>query len=258
MAKGREVIREIAVKLMNLPPGADDAVRHEALRQLARAASRRWRRRSRSCTTSSACRRRRAQRTVRGDGQRGAPARTRQRPWCGCSRRRPPSAPVLLVIEDLHWADKVTLDHVAALTRAVGTLPVVLALTSRVAGDPLTAAWRASVQGSPLLTIDLGSARRQGRARVRGRIPVGVVGVCAGSVSSARAATRCSSSSCCGPPTRATTRCRRRSPASCSRGWTGCRSATARRCGRPRSSASAFRSHSCAISRKCPTIRATR
>jgi predicted ATPase len=51
---------------------------------------------------------------------------------------------VLLVVEDLHWADKVTLDAIAALTRAVGALPAILALTSRVAGDPLTAAWRAS------------------------------------------------------------------------------------------------------------------
>ena len=43
------------------------------------------------------------------------------------------ASPILLVVEDVHWADKVTLDAIAALTRAVGALPVVLALTSRVA-----------------------------------------------------------------------------------------------------------------------------
>ncbi len=65
-------------------------------------------------------------------------------------------APVLVIVEDVHWADKVTLDYVAALTRGVGTMSAVLALTSRVAGDPLDAAWRGSVQGSPFITIDLG------------------------------------------------------------------------------------------------------
>src|SRR5204863_8697419 len=33
MAKGREVVREIAGSLMNLPPGSDEAARPEALRQ---------------------------------------------------------------------------------------------------------------------------------------------------------------------------------------------------------------------------------
>ncbi len=65
-------------------------------------------------------------------------------------------APVLLVVEDIHWADRTTLRYVAALTRAVASLRAVLALTSRLEGDPLDAAWRATVQGSPFLTIDLG------------------------------------------------------------------------------------------------------
>jgi tetratricopeptide (TPR) repeat protein len=65
-------------------------------------------------------------------------------------------SPVLVIVEDVHWADKVTLDYVAALTRSVGSISAVLTLTTRVAGDPLDAAWRGSVQGSPLVTIDLG------------------------------------------------------------------------------------------------------
>ena len=58
------------------------------------------------------------------------------------------AAPVLVVVEDVHWADRATLDYLAALTRAAARLPAVLALTSRVEGDPLDAAWRASVQGA--------------------------------------------------------------------------------------------------------------
>ncbi len=64
--------------------------------------------------------------------------------------------PVLLIVEDLHWADSMTLDYVSALTRAVADVPAMLALTSRIDGDPLDAAWRATLQGAPLTTIDLG------------------------------------------------------------------------------------------------------
>ncbi len=65
-------------------------------------------------------------------------------------------SPRLVVVEDVHWADKVTLETLAALTRGAGTMPLVVALTSRIEGDPLDATWRAGVQGCPLLTIDLG------------------------------------------------------------------------------------------------------
>ena len=155
MAKGREVVREIVVKLMNLPPGADDGARREALLQLLA--------RHRELAKEEpflhdivglpqpagrAALYEAMDNAARQQGRAAALVRLLE---TACT-----VSPVLLIIEDLHWADKVTLDHVAALTRAAGRLPVVLALTSRVAGDPLTAAWRASVQGSPLLTIDLG------------------------------------------------------------------------------------------------------
>ncbi len=71
------------------------------------------------------------------------------------SRQRPR----LIIIEDLHWADPLTLEHLAHLTETVATCPVVLVMTSRLEGDPLDAAWRARVGGSPLLTIDLGPLR---------------------------------------------------------------------------------------------------
>ena len=63
--------------------------------------------------------------------------------------------PVLLCIEDLHWADKMTLSYVAAILQGVGRLPVVMALTTRSDGDPLDAAWRASLPDCPLVTLDL-------------------------------------------------------------------------------------------------------
>ena len=64
-------------------------------------------------------------------------------------------SPVLVTIEDLHWADRVTLDYIAALAHAIARTRVVVALTTRPDGDPLDGGWRSSLQRCPLLTLDL-------------------------------------------------------------------------------------------------------
>jgi predicted ATPase len=50
--------------------------------------------------------------------------------------------PLLLVIEDVHWADRLTLEHLATLTETVDGCPALLVMTSRIEGDPLDHAWR--------------------------------------------------------------------------------------------------------------------
>ncbi|HVN34962.1 MAG TPA: adenylate/guanylate cyclase domain-containing protein, partial [Casimicrobiaceae bacterium] len=170
MAKGRDAIRELVAGLVALPPGADEGERQAALERAV------------------------GEHPALADRQRylldlldlPQPADTRalyeamdntarQR---GCasavvalleiaSRRNP----VLLIVEDLHWADRVTLDCLAALTRAASTMPAVLAFTSRVAGDPLDAAWRASVQGSAFITIDLGPLAPRDALALAGAFP---------------------------------------------------------------------------------------
>ena len=65
------------------------------------------------------------------------------------------AAPVLITIEDLHWADNVTLTYVAALARATPSSRVLLVLTSRVDGDPLSGGFRASLAGCALATLDI-------------------------------------------------------------------------------------------------------
>ena len=155
MAKGREAMREIVASLMQLPPESPDEVRHAALSALLLrhpelASEEPFLRDIVGLAQDD-----------RGDAvyesmdnkarQHGRQAAAVRLLEIACA-----SSPVLLIVEDVHWADNVTLDALAALTNAVAILPAVLALTSRVVGDPLTAAWRASVQGSPLLTIDLG------------------------------------------------------------------------------------------------------
>src|SRR3546814_4850437 len=62
---------------------------------------------------------------------------------------------LVLVVEDVHWADRVTLDHLAALTTAVAGCPVVLVMTSRIEGDPLDDARRLHIADIPLTTVAL-------------------------------------------------------------------------------------------------------
>ena len=67
------------------------------------------------------------------------------------SRRQP----LLLIVEDVHWADAETLGQLAALARATAHCRAALALTTRIGGDPLDAGWRATAAGGFQLTIDL-------------------------------------------------------------------------------------------------------
>jgi class 3 adenylate cyclase/tetratricopeptide (TPR) repeat protein len=75
----------------------------------------------------------------------------------GASARQP----ILVTVEDVHWAEPLTLAHLAAMTATVCDCPAVLVMTSRIEGDPLDSAWRGTTQGSPLLTIDLGPLRQK-------------------------------------------------------------------------------------------------
>jgi class 3 adenylate cyclase/tetratricopeptide (TPR) repeat protein len=68
--------------------------------------------------------------------------------------------PVMIIVEDLHWADPQVLDHLAAIASAIAGGPCLLAITSRVEGDPINPAWRAGCGDTPFVTIDLGPLRR--------------------------------------------------------------------------------------------------
>ncbi len=73
---------------------------------------------------------------------------------------------LLIAIEDIHWAPAALLSHLAAITRAAETAPLMLVLTSRVDGDPLDKVGRAALQACPLLTIDLAPLRAQDAQRM--------------------------------------------------------------------------------------------
>ncbi|MGE3740016.1 MAG: adenylate/guanylate cyclase domain-containing protein [Geminicoccaceae bacterium] len=69
------------------------------------------------------------------------------------------SAPRLLVVEDVHWADALTLAQLGTLAATVAECPAMLVVTSRPEGEPLDAAWRARTGNVPLVTLDLGPLR---------------------------------------------------------------------------------------------------
>lgn len=64
--------------------------------------------------------------------------------------------PLLLKIEDLHWADALVLEHSAYLAREAVQSPILILLTTRLASDPFDDAWRSKCEDAAVATIDLG------------------------------------------------------------------------------------------------------
>ncbi|MDX1514655.1 MAG: adenylate/guanylate cyclase domain-containing protein, partial [Gammaproteobacteria bacterium] len=81
-------------------------------------------------------------------------------------KRRSAKCPILLLIEDVHWAQPLTLAHLANLALTVGESPAILLMTSRIEQDPLGAAWRGTASGAPLITMDLGPLRSEESERL--------------------------------------------------------------------------------------------
>jgi len=85
----------------------------------------------------------------------GARARGKERALARLIETSARHAPVLLVVEDVHWADSPTLELLAALARATAECRAALVLTTRIGSDPLDAGWRATAADDVQLTIDL-------------------------------------------------------------------------------------------------------
>ena len=76
------------------------------------------------------------------------------------------ASPLLLVVEDIHWADGWTLERLAALAVLAARHPLLLVMTTRFAGDPSAAAWRTTLHGAPLTGIDLGPLTTEDATRL--------------------------------------------------------------------------------------------
>ncbi|MGI9316137.1 MAG: adenylate/guanylate cyclase domain-containing protein [bacterium] len=73
---------------------------------------------------------------------------------------------LLLVVEDLHWADEITMEYLAGLTAAVAGCSALMVMTSRAEGDPVDKTWRARAGGCPIVTWDLGPLRTEESERL--------------------------------------------------------------------------------------------
>ena len=71
------------------------------------------------------------------------------------------ASPTVIIVEDVHWADGLTLTHLSTITKTVSNCPALLVMTSRIEGDQLDQIWRSSTDGSPFIAIDLGPLRKQ-------------------------------------------------------------------------------------------------
>jgi tetratricopeptide (TPR) repeat protein len=76
-------------------------------------------------------------------------------------RRTSATQPVMIEVENIQWADGVTLAYLAVLAATVAEVRALLIMTSRLEGDPLDQAWRAASHLSPLSTIDLAPLRSE-------------------------------------------------------------------------------------------------
>lgn len=70
-------------------------------------------------------------------------------------------SPLLIVVEDVHWANPLMLTHLARMAATVAGCPALIVMTTRIEGDPLDRAWRATTGEVPLSTVDLGPLRRE-------------------------------------------------------------------------------------------------
>ena len=156
------------------------------------------------------------------------------------------SAPLLILVEDIHWADAWTLERLAALAVGAARQPLLLVMTTRFAGDPTAGDGARSCMErpcsasiSPHSTPRTRSASQSSHRRSRPSW--------SRAASSVRRAIRCSCCSFCSMSAKPGRRaCRDRSRRSSTRGWTGSPAATRPRCRRRRPSANASASTPCA------------
>lgn len=67
--------------------------------------------------------------------------------------------PVMLRVEDLHWADASLLPYLSRVASTTAQCPVLLVMTSRIEGDPIDQTWRAAARGIAMTTTDLSPLR---------------------------------------------------------------------------------------------------
>ena len=167
VGKGQDAIRMIVRSLLNIQLGGDKLARQSAADTILStglvASSHRvflydlldLPQRTKDCATYDAM-----DNATRNKGSRGVISQLLEE----TSR----NAPIMILVEDVHWADKLLLEHLAEIITTVADCPIIMLITSRIDGDPLDQAWRGSISGSPLITMDLGPLREEDALKMIG------------------------------------------------------------------------------------------
>ena len=79
-------------------------------------------------------------------------------------------APLVLLVEDIHWADGWALERLAALVALAAAHPLLFLMTTRFAGDPTVGSWRMELHGAPITSIDLGPLSAEDAMRLAGNV----------------------------------------------------------------------------------------
>ncbi len=69
--------------------------------------------------------------------------------------------PLLIIMEDIHWAEPALLSQLGQLAAAIKDYPIILVFSTRFEGEPLDPIWRSQIQSTPLLTLDISPLRQK-------------------------------------------------------------------------------------------------
>ncbi len=69
------------------------------------------------------------------------------------------NSPVLIAVDDIHWADEDTLNDLATIASVIARQPVILLMTARRGGDPLDQAWHNRIGDTAMTTMNVGPLR---------------------------------------------------------------------------------------------------
>ncbi|MGW8269676.1 MAG: AAA family ATPase, partial [Burkholderiales bacterium] len=95
------------------------------------------------------------QRAIYAALSREARARGVRDTMCDLARQASIRRPLLLLVEDLHWADELTLDRLAAVAALTQTQPLLLVASTRFEDDPTAGPWRSALHAVPTTGINL-------------------------------------------------------------------------------------------------------
>ena len=65
------------------------------------------------------------------------------------------AGPLMIIIEDIHWADPSAIAHLAEIAKTTTKCPALLIMTSRAENYPLGQAWRSATDGCSVMIFDL-------------------------------------------------------------------------------------------------------